>query len=147
MPEVRFGDISVGSPPTGFWQLLSQSVGGATAKKLERVRLSYAVPERGLMAAWVGQHLTGVIGDHRTETELEITHIAVSEEFRRHGVARALIAPVMHGHSGLEAIAETDDEAVGFYVAMGWQAEALPREIGRAQRWRCRLAAPRHCTA
>jgi len=142
LSQIRIQEVSASTPPAGFWELLSLSVGCPTVEKLERVRFSYTEPHCGLAAAFANERLAGAIGYRRGGTELEIRHIAVLEEFRRQGVARALILAVSRRHADVEPVAETDDDAVGFYSALGFKVEALPREIDRAQRWRCRLLTP-----
>jgi GNAT superfamily N-acetyltransferase len=137
--QIRIKEVSANAPPAGFWELLALSVGSATIEKLERVKVSYTEPDRTLAAGFANGRLAGVIGYRRRDTELEITHIAVREDFRHQGVARALIYAISRPCADLELVAETDDETVGFYRAIGFRAEALPREIGCAQRWRCRL--------
>ena len=139
MAEIKIEGVSPSAPPAGFWELIALSVGCPTVEKLERVRAVYTEPDRGLAAAFVSGLIAGAIGYRRRDTELEITHLAVREDSRRQGVARALIAAVLRRQADCEPIAETDDETVGFYRAVGFRTEALPREIDRAQRWRCRL--------
>ena len=138
MGQIRIEEVSADAPPAGFWELIALSVGCATVERLERVTASYTDSDRGLAAAFANGRLAGVIGYRRRDTELEITHVAVREDFRRQGVARALISAVSRRHADFEPVAETDDETVGFYRAIGFRTEALPREINRAQRWRCR---------
>jgi len=142
MAQIGIEDVSTDSPPPGFWELLALSVGCATVEKLECVRASYTEPHRKLAAAFVDGHLAGVIGYRRRGTDLEITHVAVRENFRSQGLASALISAASRRNADLEPVAETDDEAVGFYRAIGFRTEILPRELGRARRWRCRLPHP-----
>jgi ribosomal protein S18 acetylase RimI-like enzyme len=137
--QLTIEKVSANAPPARFWEILALSVGGATVEKLERVKASYADPNSGLAGAFANSRLAGAIGFRRRGTELEITHIAVREDFRRQGVARALICEVARWHANYEPVAETDDEAVGFYRALGFNTEALPREMNLIQRWRCRL--------
>jgi len=139
MADIKIERINPNAPPAGLWELLALSVGCATVEKLERIRASYTEADRGLTAAFANGHLAGVIGYRRRETELEITHIVVREGFRRQGVARVMISAALAQHVGLDAVAETDDEAVGFYRAIGFRTEALPCGDNRTQRWRCRF--------
>lgn len=139
MARIRIEAVAPHAPPAGFWELLALSVGGATLEKMERVKASYDEAARGLAAAFADEHLAGVIGYAKRNTDLEISHLAVRETMRRQGMARALIEAVSHRNGAVELVAETDDESVGFYRAIGFSAEALPRDVNRAQRFRCRL--------
>ena len=139
MAQIGIEEVSAAAAPAGFWDLLALSVGGPTVEKLEHVKASYAEPDRGLAAAFAGGRLAGIIGYRRRHADLEITHLAVRDGLRRRGVARALISAVARRHAGFQLTAETDDEAVGFYRAIGFMTEALPREMHFTQRWRCRL--------
>ena len=141
MAQIGIEEVSATAAPAAFWDLLALSVGGATVEKLERVKASYAAPDRGLAAAFAGGRLAGVIGYRSGDADLEITHLAVRDDLRRQGVARALISVISRCYAGFEVVAETDEEAVNFYRAIGFNAEALPREINRTQRWRCRRPA------
>ena len=139
MVQIRIEEVSADAPPAGFWDLLALSVGGATVEKMECVKASYARPGYGLAAGFADERLAGVVGYRRRDVDLEVTHLAVREDVRRQGIGRALISAVSRLCAGFELVVETDDEAVGFYRAIGFSAEALPREMGRAQRWHCRL--------
>ena len=142
MAQIRIEEVFADAPPPGFWDLLAFSVGRATAETMERVRAFYTHPDHKLAAAFAGERLAGVIGHtRRDDTRLEITHLAVQEDLRRQGVARALVAAISRHDAGFDLVAETDEDAVGFYRAIGFSTEPLPRDKNRTQRWRCRRPA------
>ena len=74
--------------------------------------------------------------------EAEITSLAVLPDWRRQGLARALIFGASE-HLGLRAVeAETDVDAVDFYRAVGFAVERLGERYPGVERFRCRLELP-----
>jgi 8-oxo-dGTP pyrophosphatase MutT (NUDIX family) len=75
--------------------------------------------------------------------ELEILSIAAAPEARGKGIGRALIRALRERFPGLDLVAETDDEAVGFYMRCGFLARSLGEKYPGIVRYRCRLRAER----
>lgn len=74
-----------------------------------------------------------------TPSAVTIEYIAVSEREQGHGLATGLIGAIRAREPGRVLVAETDDDAVGFYRRLGFLVEpAAPdaRWPGRA-RYRC----------
>ena len=64
-----------------------------------------------------------------------IRSIAVAPAWRNRGVGRALIDALVKHHNAARVVAETDDDAVGFYRRCGFAAEDAPPKFGRARYW------------
>ena len=75
----------------------------------------------------VGRRLAGYLSLWEIGHEIHITNLAVHPEFRRRGVARALLAPMLDGarRRGVELIflevRPTNAEAIGLYGSFGFQ--------------------------
>jgi ribosomal protein S18 acetylase RimI-like enzyme len=65
-----------------------------------------------------------------------IRSIAVAPARRRRGLGRSLIDALVERTGATRVVAETDDEAVGFYGRCGFAVEDAPPKFGRA-RYRC----------
>ncbi len=72
-----------------------------------------------------------------TPTSLEITHIAVLRQHRHQHLGTQMIGVLTLIHRGLEFIAYTDDDAVGFYRKMGFHVESLGEVYPGRLRYRC----------
>jgi len=77
----------------------------------------------------------GVCGFLPHEGEVEITGIAVAAHARKRGIGRAMIT-ALREMQGLPMEAETDDDAVGFYLKCGFAVEEAASK-GGARRWVC----------
>jgi len=71
----------------------------------------------------------------------EIKGIAVDSEFRKHGLGKKLIKYVCDKLSICTLLAETDDDAVGFYRRCGFETEKFKRtgDNGEYIRYKCIL--------
>lgn len=78
-----------------------------------------------------------------TADELTLEYIAVDAGTRGRGIGASLVDAIRSTHPGLPLLAETDNDAVDFYRALGFTVEPRPpdpRWPGRP-RYRCTLAA------
>ena len=71
--------------------------------------------------------------------QAEILALAVAEEQRKQGIGRRMIAHV-HTKLMLPLIAETDDDAVGFYRRCGFSVTSLGEKYPGIIRYRCILS-------
>lgn len=84
--------------------------------------------------------MAGCIGVERVDDELVIRSLAVDPRLRRRGIGRALVEALVGAATETSAlVAETDDEASGFYARCGFEVEAAPAR-GAAGRFRCSRA-------
>lgn len=73
------------------------------------------------------------------DQQAEILALAVAKAHRKRGIGRGLIAHV-HGQLTMPLLAETDDEAVGFYRRCGFCATSLGEKYPGIIRYRCILS-------
>ena len=64
-----------------------------------------------------------------------IRSIAVDPEWRHHGLGRTLLAGLAERSGAERIVAETDDDAVGFYRRCGFVIEDAPPKFGQARYW------------
>jgi ribosomal protein S18 acetylase RimI-like enzyme len=106
-------------------------------------RLFIGWQERKEIVACAGaeQHPNNTIG---------ISSIAVAPGWRNRGLARALIEALAERMGAERVVAETDDDAVGFYRSCGFTVEDAAPKFGQPRYW-CvlgRVPAPNsHTTA
>ena len=86
-----------------------------------------------------------VISQNQDESH-EIKGIAVNSKFRKHGIGKRLIHYVCDELPISMLLAETDDDAVGFYRRCGFETQAFIRtfDSGECWRYRCILLPNRH---
>ena len=64
-----------------------------------------------------------------------IRSIAVAPHWRGEGLGRSLIETLAERTHAERVVAETDDDAVGFYRRCGFTAEDAPPKFGRPRYW------------
>ncbi|SMF81175.1 Acetyltransferases [Paenibacillus uliginis N3/975] len=81
--------------------------------------------------------LVGIIGVDKVEDEMTIKHIAVTPENRGKDYGRGMILELMVQQKPARVIAETDEEAVGFYRSIGFEIYSLGEIYPGVERFRC----------
>jgi ribosomal protein S18 acetylase RimI-like enzyme len=64
-----------------------------------------------------------------------IRSIAVAPAWRKRGLGRTLLDALAERAAASTVVAETDDDAVGFYRHCGFVVEDAPPKFGRARYW------------
>ncbi len=126
------------------WPLLALAFGPPDDAKRRTWREMYLCSkDLCLYGAQEEGEALGVVGVRREgATVCEITHISIAPKYRRLGRGRALFAELRRLHPAVRFwIAETDDDAVGFYVALGFAVEDLGEIYPSVRRYLCTLAA------
>jgi ribosomal protein S18 acetylase RimI-like enzyme len=125
-------------------EVLSDSVGFPTPKKLARVAEVYATTSsRNAFALMDGVEVVGVIGlEVLSPGRGRIIHIAVTPSRRQQGVGRMLIDRASRLGGLRELSAETDGDAVEFYRRCGFTIERLPDRQWNRVRFLCRASIP-----
>lgn len=81
---------------------------------------------RGLYGEVIHHRLAGLIGIvPYSEEAVELKHIAVNPQYRRLGLGTKLIYEYMHSYHPAKIIAETDQDAIGFYSKIGFEIHSL----------------------
>lgn len=120
----------------GVPELLAVAVGGGQDHADHIIEKYRQDPRLVLLRASIGGDLVGVVGYTAHGTEVVILHIATSENSRRTGVGRRMLQAVREvTPSHVRLVAETDSDAVGFYIANGFVAESLGEKYPGVERF------------
>lgn len=121
----------------GVSELLALAVGGGhdrVARVVERYRRD---PGCVVLGASIGHARVGVVGYTVDGGDAIVLHIATRDDYRRRGVGRRLLDAVREATPGRRRlVAETDSDAMGFYVANGFVAESLGERYPGVERFR-----------
>ena len=78
----------------------------------------------------------GVVGYTVRDADVVILHIATRSDLRRFGIGRRMLDAVRVAEPGHRRVsAETDSDAVGFYLANGFSAESLGEKYPGVERF------------
>ncbi len=112
-------------------EVIQASIGNPTPAKIQSILRQYANDDQHLIGCFSDTLLIGVIGIHLTGANAIIEHISVLKDFQARGIGKKLVQYVIH-HFNINTIkAETDDDAVGFYQAQGFDCAAFEGKYGR----------------
>lgn len=119
--------------------LLADSVGSSSERELEKLIESCMQDDYPkLWIAFYHDRLVGVMRlDARDRLHCTITHIAVDANLRGRGVGRKLIEFIRDELDFKQAEAKTDDDALSFYKACGFEVDSIGENSFGIQRYRC----------
>jgi len=117
--------------------VISSSIGAPTTEKIAKVLQGYKLPNQFLIGAFSLGTLIAIIGFELSGTQATIKHISVLKDFRKQGIAKALIHRLIKDCAPNKVLLETDDESVGFYKNIGFICEPFVDKYGI--RYRCSL--------
>jgi ribosomal protein S18 acetylase RimI-like enzyme len=103
---------------------------------LDEARARYGSGDWTLLGWQEGDEILACAGaeDYALDT-IGIRSIAVVPDRRNRGLARALIDALAERMCARCVVAETDDDAVGFYRRCGFNVEDAPPKFGRPRYW------------
>jgi len=108
-----------------------------SAASADRAAARYRSGEWVLIGWEDGSALVACAGVERVASdEIAMRSVAVARERRRQGNGRALVDAVAGAATARRLVAETDEDAVGFYRSCGFSTERIEPTAGRA-RFRC----------
>jgi ribosomal protein S18 acetylase RimI-like enzyme len=115
-------------------RVLERSHGSAEA--LEEVRSHYRSGEWTFIGLQDGEEVVACAGAERLDDDtVGIRSITVEPAWRNRGLGRALLDALADRLRAQRIVAETDDEAVGFYRGCGFVIEDAPPKFGRPRYW------------
>lgn len=128
-------------PLTQVKHLLVYAVGMASDEKIRRIlEQVYSGPNTTLYVSIDDKDTAlGIIGCRRGGDSTEILHIAVDERKRRQGIGREMINKFVALEKPTELVAETDNDAVGFYRRYGFSIRSLGEKYPGVERFHCSL--------
>lgn len=121
-----------------FWALLHEAA-GVDADALRRIR-DTELPALAVIGVVDGDVIA--FAAYAVEPDrLVLEYIAVASDRRGVGLGARLVDAVRRARPDLPLIAETDDDAVDFYRALGFSVDAAPRDARwpDRRRYRCTL--------
>ena len=127
-------------------ELLSMSLGYPSPEQVERARARYD-PEAGwhLLGYAPAGPLLGSIGIQITGPgEGTVRHIAVLPAYRSQGIGRRLLQHAVEADRLHRLVAETDQDAVGFYRRCGFIITSLGERYPGVERFKCELGRAPH---
>jgi N-acetylglutamate synthase-like GNAT family acetyltransferase len=127
-------DLSGRQDEPAIRRVLAQSHGSIEA--LEEACAHYRSGEWTFIGWQDAEEILACAGAEKLSTRtIGIRSIAVVPEWRNRGLGRTLIDALAERTGAERVVAETDDDAVGFYRRCGFAVEDAPPKFGRARYW------------
>ena len=121
--------------------LFKPSVYNPTPERLKHRAEKYAADKCiSVYACKSSEKYIGIVVFRAENSTAEILDIAVKPEYRKHGIGRKLIDLILNQFPVDIIIAETDNDAVGFYEKCGFTV-APAEKIDDTERYLCKLSA------
>ena len=119
--------------------LLAMAVGQSTPERLRQlVDEFYAAEGRSIFVAVQESKIIGVIGMvHSDRSHGIIAHLTVHPDTRRQGVGCQLINNTVTALELKDIEAETDQDAIDFYRACGFETQEIESQYPGVRRFRC----------
>ncbi|WP_431969873.1 GNAT family N-acetyltransferase [Nocardia sp. bgisy134] len=122
--------------------LLFAAIGGDRSRLDAAARRYRADHAAHLIAVVLDNELMGVAGYVVSEDHAVLLHIATREPHRRTGIGRHLLAEIRSRAPGHSLLAETDRDALTFYLATGFEAISLGEKYPGVERFQVRWTPP-----
>ena len=141
MTDIKFKKIKSSFNDSAIMNVFSGCVYMPTQEKLNKYADEYMGNESiSIFGAFVSGHIAGVIAAEMIQEKMAMCRgIAVDTQYRRRGIGKQLIQYCYKTLNLNELHAETDDDAVEFYINCGFTVEKFFRqsENGEYARYRC----------
>lgn len=119
-------------------QMLRLAVGPGEPTRLTAAMEIFEVTDARLVGLGDGDHLFGVVGFRHDGGDVRIQHLAVRPEVQGRGWGRVIVDWLASACPGLPLVAETDDDAVGFYRRCGFRVTPLGETYPGVERYAVR---------
>jgi len=131
---VNLVDLSGRQDEPAVLEILRQAHGSNAA--LEEARAHYRSGEWPLIGWQEGDEIVACAGaEEHPDATIGIRSIVVAPDSRNRGLARRLIDALAERMGAQQVVAQTDDDAVGFYGRCGFSIEDAPPKFGRPTYW------------
>ncbi|MGX7264269.1 GNAT family N-acetyltransferase [Enterococcus crotali] len=121
---------------TDIKELLSQAT--TSSKVVSELENYLNVSNRVLYLNYHNDVLVGCIGIKILKNNvIEITHLATKEAYRCKQIGSRMIAYIEKTYEPFELVAETDNDAVGFYKKYGFEIDSLGEKYPGVERFNC----------
>ena len=122
-------------------ELLSLCIGFPTQSKVEAVLRQYQIAStQKLFCCQLGGAPVGCIGVSLEQDKAVLQHIAVSPHYQGQGVGQFMVGALFSALNLCYLEAETDKDAVGFYLKCGFIVVSLGEVHPNTERFKCALA-------
>ena len=120
-------------------RLLALAISHPTAERLHQLVEEFYAAEGRTIFVNVEDGITiGIIGMvYGDRSHGVIAHLAVHPDTRRQGVGRSLVEHAVAALGLKDIEAETDQDAVGFYRACGFDTQEIESQYPGVRRFRC----------
>ncbi len=134
---LEFIDVKLNIFDKGVLELLKPSVFNPTPEKLKTRAEKYANnPNTNIFACREGGKFVGIAVVEIIDSMATVLDIAVDESCRNKGIGSSLLSFFLDNFSINKMIAETDDDAVGFYQKFGFTI-AETKTVYNTKRYVC----------
>lgn len=117
-------------------EVIKLSMGLPDPIKVQEIMNTYSLLGHELRGAFLDRRLIGMIGLIHTKEYSTIRHLSVLPNFQREGIGTVLLESVKENCASRKIIAETDEEAVGFYLKTGFTCSSFQGTHGNL-RYKC----------
>ncbi|MCD8836347.1 GNAT family N-acetyltransferase [Mammaliicoccus sciuri] len=106
-------------------------------ESIKDVEEYYSITENELYSVSNNERIVGLVGLISTEQEVVIKHIAIQSHIQNKGLGTEIINKIHQLFPKQKLVAETDNDAVGFYTKLGFKIISLGEKYPGIIRYKC----------
>lgn len=106
-------------------------------ENIKDVEKYYSIIENELYSVSNNECIVGIVGLISTEQEVVIKHIAIQNHIQNKGLGTEIINEIHQLFPKRKLVAETDNDAVGFYIKLGFKIISLGEKYPGIIRYKC----------
>lgn len=106
-------------------------------ENIKDVEKYYSIIENELYSVSNNECIVGIVGLISTEQEVVIKHIAIQSHIQNKGLGTEIINKIHQLFPKQKLVAETDNDAVGFYTKLGFKIISLGEKYPGIIRYKC----------
>ena len=106
-------------------------------ESIKDVEEYYSITENELYSVSNNERIVGLVGLISTEQEVVIKHIAIQSHIQNKGLGTEIINKIHQLFPKQKLVAETDNDAVGFYIKLGFKIISLGEKYPGIIRYKC----------
>ncbi|WP_080690512.1 GNAT family N-acetyltransferase [Mammaliicoccus sciuri] len=106
-------------------------------ENIKDVEEYYSITENELYSVSNNERIVGLVGLISTEQEVVIKHIAIQSQIQNKGLGTEIINKIHQLFPKQKLVAETDNDAVGFYTKLGFKIISLGEKYPGIIRYKC----------
>lgn len=106
-------------------------------ENIKDVEEYYSITENELYSVSNNERIIGLVGLISTEQEVVIKHIAIQSHIQNKGLGTEIINKIHQLFPKQKLVAETDNDAVGFYTKLGFKIISLGEKYPGIIRYKC----------